>query len=120
MAYDEDVAQRFRDSLIGLPDVSEVKMMGGICWLLSGNMIGGTFTDKVRSAFFMLRVGKENMPEALCRPGASVMMNGSRPMTGFIQLEAAGCSDTALSEWVSLCVSFVGSLPPKAKDQSSA
>ena len=115
MAYDEDVAQRFRDCLIGLPDVSEMKMMGGVCFLLNGNMIGGTHIEKSGAPVFMFRVGKNNMAEALARPGARIMINGGRPVSGFIRVEVEGCSEGALSAWISLCVSSVGKLPAKRK-----
>ena len=115
MAYDEEVAQRFRDGLISLPDVSEVKMMGGICFLMSGNMVGGTHINKSNDPVFMFRVGKDNMDEALSRQGAKTMINGSRPMSGFVEVEASDCDDRDLASWVTLAVSFVGSLPPKEK-----
>ncbi|WP_319529072.1 RNA methyltransferase [uncultured Cohaesibacter sp.] len=123
MAYDEEVAARMRDGLIGLPDVREVKMMGGVCFLLSGNMVGGVFNeraDRERAGvpLFMFRVGKENVPEALALPDVSHMINGQRRMNGFVRIAAEECSDDDLATLISMSVSFVGSLPPKAGDQS--
>ena len=114
MAYDEGLAERFRDALAGLPEISEKKMMGGVCFLMSGNMIGGTHITKQGEAQFLFRVGKDNEAEALERPGASIMINGTRRMGGFIIVNDEDCDDAAMTSWVSLCLSFVGNLPAKA------
>lgn len=41
MAYDEGMAQLLRESLSEAPDYSERKMFGGLCFMLSGNMVCG-------------------------------------------------------------------------------
>lgn len=115
MAYDDVAARRLRDILADLPDLSEVKMMGGLCFLTAGNMIGGTHIDKSGIRVFMFRVGKQNMMEALARPGASTLISGSRPMTGFVRVDADACSDEVLADWIALTMRFVGALPPKEK-----
>ncbi|SNY93876.1 hypothetical protein SAMN04515647_4197 [Cohaesibacter sp. ES.047] len=120
MAYDEEVAERMRDGLTGLPDVREVKMMGGLCFLLSGNMIGGVFNERAGREragvpLFMFRVGKDNVTEALAVPNVSHMINGQRRMNGFVQIAAEECPDAVLTDLLSLSVSFVGALPPKSK-----
>jgi hypothetical protein len=113
MAYDEEVADRFRNALLGLPDVSEKKMMGALCFLLNGNMIGGAFRSREGVPSFLFRVGKDNEDEALGRPNATVMINGGRRMGGFIIIPDELCDDEELAGWVTLCLSFVGNLPPK-------
>ena len=107
-----------RDGLIGLPDVSEVKMMGGICFLLSGNMVGGVFNERAGHEragvpLFMFRVGKENVPEALGLANVSHMINGQRRMNGFVRIAAEDCSDNDLATLISMSVGFVGALRPK-------
>lgn len=114
MAYDEYVADRFRQAVIGLPDVSEKKMMGALCFLLAGNMLGGAFRAKDGVPHFLFRVGKDNEAEALSRPNAEIMINGGRRMGGFIIVAEEMCDDEALTGWLRLVLSFVGSLPPKA------
>ena len=52
MAYDEGVAQRLRDMLQKIPAVSERKMLGGIAFMVNGNMCVGVLKDTL-----MLRVG---------------------------------------------------------------
>jgi hypothetical protein len=38
MAYDEDLADRIRSLLADEPDLSEMRMFGGLAFLLAGNM----------------------------------------------------------------------------------
>ena len=42
MALDEDLAERVRVALAGTGAVREVRMFGGLCFMLNGNMVAGT------------------------------------------------------------------------------
>ncbi|WP_163272799.1 TfoX/Sxy family protein [Chelativorans alearense] len=113
MAYDEQLAARMRGALEGLQGLSEKRMMGGICFMLDGNMIGGADHTKAGEGRFMFRVGKDNQATALARPGAQPMEMGGKRMSGFIFVDAEACDDYALKAWVSLALGFVGTLPAK-------
>jgi len=113
MAYDEKLNQRLRNALKDIPEIAEKRMMGGICFLLNGNMIGGADRQKNGSGRFMFRVGKKNEAEALSRPGSSIMKQGGRRMSGLIFVDSEICDEQTLSAWVSLALDFVQSLPPK-------
>lgn len=117
MAYDEELAERMRHALSRLGNISEKRMMGGVCFLLNGNMIGGADRKKDGLRRFMFRVGKANHAEALERPGAMAMdmdMDmGGRRMRGFVFVDATGCDDSTLDTWIDLAHAFVGELPAK-------
>lgn len=113
MAYDEDLTDRFAASLDGMTGVSQKRMMGGVCFLLDGNMIGGADRTKTGEGRFMFRVGKDNEAAALTRPGAVIMEQGGRRMGGLIFVAEDECGGAALKQWVSLALSFVTTLPPK-------
>ena len=114
MAHDEALAARMREVLGGLPGLSEKRMMGGMCVLLDGNMVGGTHRDKkTGQGFFMFRVGKENEPIVDTRAEAIPMVQGGRRMSGLYFVTEEDCTDTVLTEWCAIAVSFAGSLPPK-------
>ncbi len=66
--YDEHVAQRFRDTLAGGEGVSEKRMMGGLCFLVNGNMVGGADQTKSGQRRFMFRIGKESDEAAAAMP----------------------------------------------------
>jgi hypothetical protein len=113
MAYDEPLASRFRSALDGIVGISEKRMMGGVCFFLNGNMVGGADRAASGDGRFMFRVGKENEDEALSRDGASIVVLGSKRMGGLIFVGEDHCDDAALGEWISLAFSFVGELPAK-------
>ncbi len=113
MAYDEQLTERFRKAAQGLGDLSEKRMMGGVCFLLNGNMLGGADRNKEGLKRFMFRVGKGAHLEALKRPGAIPMEMGGRRMGGFIFVDAETCDDRMLSDWIALANSFVSELPAK-------
>jgi len=113
VAYDEALAARFRDALGDGPDTSEKRMMGGICFFVNGNMLGGADREKTGTGRFMFRVGKDNEAEALARPGASIMEQGGRRMGGLVFVAEDACDDNALCGWVALARNFVDTLPPK-------
>lgn len=114
MAVDETLSARFRDALVGMVGISEQKMMGGICFMLNGNMIGGAHREKSGEGRFMFRVGKDNHDEALARPGAMPMDFTGRVMRGFVFIDADACGKAALQDWISFALSFAATLPPKA------
>jgi len=113
MAIDEALSERMRAATDGLPGMSEKKMMGGMCFMLEGNMLGGAHREKTGEQLFMFRVGKENEAEAMTRPGATPLVMGGRKMGGMVFVDAEACDDTALRDWVALALDFVGGLPPK-------
>ncbi len=113
MAYDEMLAARFRQALGGMADISEKRMMGGVCFLLDGNMIGGADRTKAGEGRFMFRVGKENEVAARALPGGQQMEQGGRRMGGFFFVAEGACTDQVMTQWLSLALSFVSTLPPK-------
>ena len=72
MAYDDAVADRFRQAVDGLVGISEVRMMGGLCFLVNGNMLGGVDRTKEGIDRLMFRVGKVNQVEALSPPNHAI------------------------------------------------
>lgn len=113
MAYDDALAHRFRAALQDFPDVDEKRMMGGVCFFSNGNMIGGADRTKEGLRRLMFRVGKDQMGEALARPGAEPVELGGRMMNGFVFVAAEACDDQELRAWIALAMRFVSTLPAK-------
>jgi hypothetical protein len=113
MAYDQDLADRFRAALGSRWDYYEQRMMGSLCFMIEGHMIGGCHRTKSGDRRFMFRVGKPNQAEALARPGAMPMVHGGRRMGGFVYVEASACDPAALVGWIELAAGYVATLPPK-------
>lgn len=109
MAYDEGLAQRVREALSARSDLSERRMFGGLCFMLSGNMCCGIVRDEL-----MLRVGPDAYDGVLQRPHAREMDFTGRALKGMVYVGVAGLEDdAALAEWLELGAAFAGSLPPK-------
>ena len=108
MAVDEDLAERMRAVLGGTGTVREVKMFGGLCFMLNGNMVAGTSKRGL-----LVRVGKDQQSNALARPGAKPMEMTGRPMEGYIFVDPPPRDERVLRDWVDLAVAFVKTLPPK-------
>jgi len=113
MSVDETLNKRFRKALGKRNGLDEKRMMGGTCFLLQGNMIGGADIPKAGTGRFMFRVGKEHAADALQRPGAKPMEMGVRRMNGMIFVDAVDCDDKSLAEWVGLALDFDKTLPRK-------
>lgn len=109
MAYDDGLAQIFRDDFIRFEGVSERKMFGGLCFMLNGNMLCG-----VHKEGGMARVGKENEALALQIKGVSPLSFTGRPMGGMVDLDAEVITDYQLrADVLALAIEYVENLPPK-------
>ena len=118
MAYDEALTETFRTVLAqslgkDLPGIVERRMMGGVCFMLNGNMLGGAHREKDGTGFFMFRVGKENARAAEKIGGGEIVDMGGRKMGGLYFVEADSCSTDLLNAWSALALSFASSLPRK-------
>ncbi len=113
MALDETLNDRLRACLTGLPDVAEKRMMGGLILMVSGHMLGGARVHKTGERRFMFRVGKEREALALKDPAAVPVTMGTRPMPGFVHVDAEAVTDADLARWVALALENVASLPAR-------
>ena len=83
MAYDEDLADRVRAVFAGRPGVREQKMFGGLCFMLDGNMACGILGSEL-----VVRVGKENLEDALSQPHSRPFDMTGRSMRSFVYVTA--------------------------------
>ena len=109
MAYDEELANRLRAVFLGRPGVREQKMFGGLAIMLDGNMACGVHDDEL-----IVRVGKDNLEEALSQPHARPFDMTGRRMGGFVFVAAAGIADDHdLATWAGRGIAYAASLPIK-------
>ena len=107
---DEGLLLRLREVFETVPDYSEKRMFGGICFMVAGNMCCGVG----KHDGLMLRVGPDQYESLLEKEYAREMDFTGRPMKGFLFVDEAGISeDDDLADWVSRALSFVQTLPPK-------
>ncbi len=115
MAYDEFLAERIRAALGKTEGITEKRMMGGVCFLINGNMVGGADRAKSGQGRFMFRVGKDNAEKASALPGGEQMVQGGRQMGGFYFVAEEDCTEAVMRPWLDLALSLATSLPPKQK-----
>ena len=109
MAYDETLAIQVSKALVGVPNLVEKKMFGGIGYLVNGNMACGVHKD-----LLIVRVGPNGYQDALEQPHTSVFDITGRPMTGWVTVSKKALrSDVDIGVWVGKGLDFVSSLPPK-------
>jgi TfoX/Sxy family transcriptional regulator of competence genes len=109
VSFDPDAAGRVWRFLSGRGDVVEKKMVGGLSFLVNGNMCCG-----VAGAALMIRLGAASREQALLEPHVRPMLFGDRVLSGFICVEPAGyAADDALARWVDRGLDFVAGLPAK-------
>ena len=107
MTIDQKLTDHVRKALSDATEVREVKMFGGIGFMLNGNMVAAT-SDRG----LLVRVGEPGEPEALTRPGAEPMLMSGRKMRGYIRVK--GTLDArSVKSWLRLARAFVESLPAK-------
>ena len=101
-----------RVRLEGLPGLTEKRMMGGHCFLLNGNMVGGAGCNEAGAARYMIRVGKANDERAEALAGGEPLIKGGRRMGGMYLVDPEQ-PDDVIAAWVSLAVHNAMSLPAK-------
>jgi TfoX/Sxy family transcriptional regulator of competence genes len=110
VAYDEDLADRIRVAVQDAHGVTEMKMFGGLAFLLNGNMAVAASGQ----GGLMVRADPPQTEALLQEPGAAPFEMRGRPMDGWLRVEASAVdSDEALDRWVQVGVDYAGSLPPK-------
>jgi len=106
---EHELAASVRAALSGAGTIREVKMFGGIGFMLNGNLIAGASNRGL-----LVRVGKDRQREALAQPGARLMQMKGRTMEGYIYIDRPALDDRALLACIRLALPYVLSLPPKA------
>ena len=113
MAYDDATADLLREMLDDDPRITEKKMFGGLCFLLSGNMLCGVHSRKVGGGA-MFRVGEDGEASALALPGTKPMEMTGRRMKGFIDVTADALeADVTRKQMLDLALAYVGPMPAK-------
>jgi hypothetical protein len=111
MPYDQATAERVRDALSSRRDVVEKTLMGGLAFMVKGNMV----CSVSGKGGLLVRVGPVAHAQAVREPHASAMKMGGRNMKGFIRVAPEGYrTDAALKRWIDRGLDFVGTLPAKS------
>lgn len=109
MAYAKDLAGRVRSLSAGLEGYREISLFGGLAFMYREHMFAGVLGERL-----IARLGPEGQERALRQPGVSPMDFSGRPLKGHVYVDAAVLqSEADLQAWLSACISFVQTLPPR-------
>jgi hypothetical protein len=110
VAYDEYLANRIRELVSDEPGVTEMRMFGGLAFLINGNMA----VSASGQGGLLLRVDPEETDALVDKPHAERFVMRDRAMDGWLRVDAEGLgSRRQLEAWVERGVSYARSLPPK-------
>ena len=102
MPYNENLADRIRESLASLPKVEEKAMMGGLTFMVNKKMCVGILNDDM-----MCRIHPDVYEEVLERKGCRPMDFTGRPMKGFVFVDPDGYRTRKdMDHWIKLCLEF--------------
>jgi TfoX/Sxy family transcriptional regulator of competence genes len=108
MAYDEDTAGRVRKLLSRRPDVTERKMMGGLCFMVEGRMC----CSVSGRGGLLVRVGADELQSMLGEPHVLPVAMGERIMKGFVRVAPEGYqTEAGLRTWIKCGLDFVATMP---------
>src|SRR3954453_17384920 len=112
MAYDEDLANRIRELMAEESAVTEMRMFGGLAFLIGGNMSVAASGQ----GGLMVRVAPEETDALLAKPYARPFEMRGREMQGWLRVDAEGVSTKRrLEPWVRRGVAYARSLPAKQR-----
>ena len=110
MSYDEALAERVRDHLLGEPEVTERAMFGGLGFMVAGNMAVAAGSG----GSLMVRADPADAEEWIDDEGARAMEMRGGPIKGWLLVSTDVLADDAsLAIWVARGVGYARSLPPK-------
>jgi TfoX/Sxy family transcriptional regulator of competence genes len=102
MRYDQKLADRIREGLIGQTEVEEKIMFQGMCFMVNGKMCICVRDDQI-----MCRIGPEKYEAALEINGCRPMIHGGRVMKGFVFVGPEGYKDKKdFDRWIELSLEF--------------
>jgi TfoX/Sxy family transcriptional regulator of competence genes len=110
MAYDENLADRVRDHVLGEPGLTERRMFGGLAFMINGNMA----VTASRKGGLMLRVDPAQTDDLIADPVADRFLMRGRELDGWLHVSIDNsASDEELERWVDRGVTYAKSLPAK-------
>ena len=110
MAYDEDLAERIRELTDRERARTEMKMFGGLAFLISGNMAVAASGQ----GGILVRVDPDESDSLISKSKAYPMEMRGREMRGWLRVDAEHVrTKSQLSKWVERGVNYARSLPPK-------
>ena len=111
VAYNEDFADRVRETLAGRSDVEEKKMFGGLTFMVGGQMCCGVLKNSP-----VVRVETGEFDALVAQPHVRPFDFSGRPMQNMVYVDVDALNDAdALQTWVRRGTDYVMAHPPTPK-----
>ena len=110
MTDDQELAASVRTAVAGGGAIREVRMFGGIGFMLNGNLVAAASRRGL-----LLRVGKDRQQKALAYSGARPMEMRGRMMEGYVYVDFPALTQQAVKDGIRMAVAYVQTLPPKTE-----
>ncbi|MBZ4188714.1 TfoX/Sxy family protein [Niabella beijingensis] len=102
MAYNDLLAQRMRQALTELPDVTEKKMFGGLAFMVNGKMCLTVGAGRI-----MCRIDPGIHDALIAREGCHTVVMKGRVYKGYVHVDEDRLhTPAALNYWISLALEF--------------
>ena len=112
MAYDEETANRIRELVQSEDGLSEMRMFGGLAFLINGNMA----VAASGKGGLLLRCDPAETGALISAPNTGRFEMRGKEMDGWLRVDSQAIeTDKALRQWVRVGVGYARSLPPKRK-----
>jgi hypothetical protein len=110
VAYDEELAARIRELVVGESNLTEQKMFGGLAFLIGGNMAVAASGQ----GGILVRVDPAQSDALVATTNARVMEMRGRSMRGWLRVGPEDLrGKRQLARWVELGTTYARSLPAK-------
>ena len=110
MTYDQQLAQRIRETIGNRPDLTEKAMFGGLAFLINGHMSVAASGQ----GGLMVRVDPADSDRLVAATDAQLMEMRGRTMSGWLRIATESvATDSELEKWVNMGVDYAATLPPK-------
>jgi hypothetical protein len=110
VAYDEELADRVREQLADQDRLTELRMFGGLAFMVGGNMA----VSASGQGGLLVRCDPAQTGAPVGEPGVRRFEMRGRSMDGWLQVAPeAVAADHALERWVAVGVAYARSLPAK-------
>lgn len=102
MAYNQSLADKIRERLVEIPNISEKEMMGGIAFMLNDKMCVGVVKDEM-----MCRIDPLKFEEVIEHRGCRPMDFTGKLMKGWIFVDPDSMKNADEFEyWIRLALDF--------------
>ena len=110
MAYDQDLADRIRELVAGEAKLTEMKMFGGLAFLVGGNMAVAASGQ----GGILVRADPVQSDSLVAKSNAEVAEMRGRVMPGWLRVAPEHVrTKRQLAKWVEVGTAYARSLPPK-------